>query len=118
MSPDQTCASGDLNLKASYLKLQRLLAKEKFLRTSIQKNLVPQGLSLHFTLAHKAQDDDLHDTIQSVLNCASSRILDAIHRDTCSQVESASVIFNSNRHILEENRGKNLADYEVGRILF
>ena len=115
MSKKETSAPRYNKLKDSYLKLQHLLKKETFLR-SCKEKVIPNGLNLHFNLAHRPTDNHLQVSIQSILNTASSRILDVIHEDVCKLVDSASYNFSDIREETNRKNGMHLTDYYVGQI--
>ena len=76
--------------------------------------MIPRGLSLCSNLVHRPTDPRLQESIQSILNTASSRILDAIHKDICKSVDSASYNFSNVRGYTEKKDGMYLTDYRVG----
>ena len=78
--------------------------------------MIPRGLSLRFNLAHRPTDSHLQESIQSILNTASSRILDAIRKDVCKSVDSASYNFSNVRDYTEKKRRRYLVDYRVGLV--
>ena len=102
MSRKETSPPGYNKLKDSYLKLQHLLKKETFLRSCKEKTVIPKGLNLHYNLAYRPTDNHLKVSNQSILNTASSRILDVIHEDVCKSVDSVSYNFSEIRE--ETNR--------------
>ena len=103
MSRKETSPPGYNELKDSYLKVQHLLKKETFLSSCKEKTVIPNRLNLHFNLAHRTTDNHPQVGIQSILNTASSRILDVIHEDVCKSVDSASYNFSD---IREETNNK------------
>ena len=78
--------------------------------------MIPRGLSLRFSLAHRSTDSRLQESIQSILNTASSRILDTIHKDVRKSVDSASYNFSSVRDYTEKKVGTYIIAYRVGLV--
>ena len=78
--------------------------------------MIPNGLNLHFNLAYRPTDNHLQVSIQSILNTASSRMLDVIHEDVCKSVDSASYNFSDIREETSRKNGMHLTDYYVGLI--
>ena len=78
--------------------------------------MIPNGLNLHFSLAYRPTDNHLLVSIQSILNTASSRILDVIHEDVCKSVDSASCNFSDIREETNRKNDMHITDYYVGLI--
>ena len=93
-----------------------MLKKETFLRPCKEQTVIPNGLNLHFNLACRPTDNHLQVSIQSILNTASSRMLDVIHEDVCKSVDSASYNFSDIREETSRKNGMHLTDYYVGLI--
>jgi len=65
-------------LRDAYFKYETLKYKLCFLEDCISSHVIPYGLRLHFNLAFNTNDIDFSKKIESILDTASSRILEAL----------------------------------------
>ena len=78
--------------------------------------VIPNGLSLQFSLAYRPTDNHLQVSIQSILNTASSGILDVIRENVSKSVDSASYNLSDIREETNRKNGMHLTDYHVGPV--
>ena len=84
--------------------------KKGFFQECKNANVLPNGISLSFNLALGINDNKLVDRIQTILDQASSNILEALQEFTEVKVETANAALEELKKVAIEETGKQSVD--------
>ncbi|KAK7465900.1 hypothetical protein BaRGS_00037552 [Batillaria attramentaria] len=97
-------------LKGIYVKQERYLYKLNFLEVCKNQGTIPNGLRLNFNLAYNIHNEELITSIQTVLDSASSSILDLLIEQCKTDAVSIQREFEESRQRFNNVLGENETD--------